>query len=192
MKFEEVVSAVEMLLRGLDEDVSREGLVETPARVAKIWRDFSTAQEISDGDLLSHKFSVENYGDFVILKNIQFSSFCEHHLLPFFGKISVAYIPRDGTVVGISKLVRIVDKYSKRLQLQERLCQQILDAIRENIANDGVLVIVSARHMCMASRGVIQPGSETITRAMSGNFSSFANLVQGAQQLIFGSHGEEI
>ncbi|MDR1595802.1 MAG: GTP cyclohydrolase I FolE [Puniceicoccales bacterium] len=191
MDVDMVAAGVEMILRGIGEDVSRRDLVHTPKRVAKIWETFFAAQEVSDEELLNRAFVAEEYDDFVVVKNIQFSSFCEHHLLPFFGKISVAYIPKDGVVVGISKLVRVVDKYSKRLQLQERLTKQILDAIAKNISNDGILVIASAQHMCMAMRGVMQPGSETVTRAMSGKFLSDGNIVLGAQQLIFGSNGKK-
>ncbi|MDR1401403.1 MAG: GTP cyclohydrolase I FolE [Puniceicoccales bacterium] len=186
MDFDKIVAGVKMLIDGIGDEHSREGLADTPTRVATILKNFTEAGEIPDEELLRQTFSAENYDNFVIVRNIQFSSFCEHHLLPFFGKISLAYLPEGGTVIGLSKLARIVDKYSKRLQLQERLTQQILDAISKNIPNDGVLVIVSAQHMCMTTRGVMQPGSETITRAMSGNFSLNKTLVLEAQQLIFG------
>ncbi|MDR2737327.1 MAG: GTP cyclohydrolase I FolE [Puniceicoccales bacterium] len=191
MDFDKIVASVEMLIDGIGDDTARKDLADTPKRVAAVWRNFLELREIADGELLKQSFFAENYGDFVLVKDIQFSSFCDHHLLPFFGKIAVAYIPKDGKVVGISKLVRVVDKYSKGLQLQERLTQQILDAISKNFTNDGVLVIVSARHMCMAARGVMQPGSETITRATSGKFTSNRSLVVEAQQLIFGSDGEK-
>jgi GTP cyclohydrolase I len=191
MDANKIAAAVKMLIEGIGDDPSRSDLVETPRRVVAVWESFAKAQATFDGELLGKSFLVANYDNFIIVKNIVFSSFCDHHLLPFFGKISVAYIPVGGTVVGISKLARIVDKYSKRLQLQERLTQQILGAISENVANDGVLVIVSARHMCMAARGVMQPGSETITRAISGNFAENGTLVAEAQQLIFGSDGKE-
>jgi GTP cyclohydrolase I len=189
MNFDMVVSAVKTLIDGLGENVARDGLTNTPQRVATICESFSAAKKISDEELLSRTFAAENYDDFVIVKNIGFSSFCEHHLLPFFGKVSVAYIPKNGIVVGLSKLVRVVDKYSKRLQLQERLTRQIMNAIAENVANDGVFVMVSAQHMCMTTRGVVQPGSETITRARCGKFSSDTAIVRDAQQLILGTNG---
>ena len=111
----------------------------------------------------------------VLVKNIQFSSFCEHHILPFFGNVSIAYIPSSESVVGLSKLARIVDNYAKRLQIQERMTQQ----------NDGAFVIVSAEHMCMSVRGIMKPGSKTITRAFSGKFEIDRNLIIETQQLIF-------
>lgn len=187
MDFDKIVAAVEMLIEGIGGDMRGDSLADTPKRVATIWKNFLATQETPDDELLKRSFLAENYDDFVIVKNIQFSSFCEHHLLPFFGKVHVAYVPKDGTVVGISKLVRAVDKFSKRLQLQERLNRQILDAIAKNTANDGVLVIICARHMCMAARGVLQPDSETITRTTSGRFSMDSGLVAEAQQLIFGT-----
>ncbi|MDR1413670.1 MAG: GTP cyclohydrolase I FolE [Puniceicoccales bacterium] len=186
MDFDKIVAGVKMLIDGIGDTHLREGLADTPIRVATILKNFIEAKEISDGELLRQTFSAENYDNFVIVRNIQFSSFCEHHLLPFFGKASLAYIPKFETVVGLSKLARIVDKYSKRLQLQERLTQQILDAIAENVPSEGVLVIVSAQHMCMTTRGALKPGSETITRSMSGKFALDSGLRTEAQQLIFG------
>ncbi|MDR1173766.1 MAG: GTP cyclohydrolase I FolE [Puniceicoccales bacterium] len=192
MNFEKIVTGIGLLIEGIGDDVSREGLRDTPQRVATMWQNFFETKENSDEELLKQTFVAENYGGFVIVKNIHFSSFCEHHLLPFFGSVSVAYIPQNGTVVGLSKLVRIIDKYAKRLQLQERLTQQILEAIGENTANDGVLVIISGQHMCMTTRGVMQPGSKTITRAVSGKFSSEKLLAMEAQQLIFETNGEKL
>ncbi|MDR1233328.1 MAG: GTP cyclohydrolase I FolE [Puniceicoccales bacterium] len=192
MNFEKIVTGIGLLIEGIGDDVSREGLRDTPRRVATMWQNFFETKGNSDEELLKQTFVAENYGGFVIVKNIHFSSFCEHHLLPFFGSVSIAYIPRNGTVVGLSKLVRIIDKYAKRLQLQERLTQQILEAIGENTANDGVLVIISGQHMCMSVRGVMQPGSKTITRAVSGKFSSEKLLAMEAQQLIFETNGEKL
>jgi GTP cyclohydrolase I len=191
MDFDKIVAGVGMLVDGIGDDISREGLAGTPLRVAEMWREFLDGGRTDDGELLAQSFSVGDYRDFVVVRNIGFSSFCEHHLLPFFGKVSVAYVPRDGVVVGLSKIARVVAKYSRRLQMQERLTKQILDALTANIANDGVLVVIVARHMCMAARGVMQPGSETVTRAVSGNFSSDGGLVTDAQRLIFGADGKE-
>ncbi|MDR1890838.1 MAG: GTP cyclohydrolase I FolE [Puniceicoccales bacterium] len=188
MNFEKIVAGIGLLIEGIGDDLSREGLLDTPQRVATMWQKFSETKNIPDEELLKQTFAAENYGDFVIVKNIQFSSFCEHHLLPFFGSVSIAYIPKNNVVVGLSKLVRVVDKYTKCLQLQERLTQQILEAISKNIPNDGVLVIISAQHMCMTARGVMRPGSKTITRSASGKFSSEKLLAVEAQQLIFGAN----
>ncbi|MDR2777085.1 MAG: GTP cyclohydrolase I FolE [Puniceicoccales bacterium] len=191
MNFEKIVASVELLIEGIGYDISREGLRDTPQRVATMWQNFFKTKN-SDEELLRQTFVAENYGGFIVVNNIQFSSFCEHHLLPFFGSVSIAYIPRNGTVVGLSKLARIVDKYAKCLQLQERLTQQILEAISKNTANDGVLVIISGQHMCMTVRGVMQPRSKTITRAVSGKFSSEKLLAMEAQQLIFETNGEKL
>ncbi|MDR2778961.1 MAG: GTP cyclohydrolase I FolE [Puniceicoccales bacterium] len=185
MDFTKIVASIRLLIDGIGDDISREGLQDTPQRVARMWQNFFLTKDTSDEELLRQTFVAENYDDFVIVKNIRFSSFCEHHLLPFFGSVSIAYISKNSTVVGLSKLVRIVDKYAKCLQLQERLTQQILETISENIPNDGVLVIISAHHMCMTARGVMQPGSKTITRAISGKFLSDKSLALEAQQLIF-------
>jgi GTP cyclohydrolase I len=188
MNFEKVAAGVRMMIEGIDDDVSRDGLIDTPRRVAEIWESFFKGGNLSDEKILGRSFSVENYSSFVIVKNIQFSSFCEHHLLPFFGNVAVAYVPRNNTVIGISKLARLVDKYARSLQLQERLTAQICESVSQNIANDGVLVTIAAQHMCMTARGVMKPGSETVTRAISGLFSTDKSLVIEAQQLIFGKN----
>lgn len=185
MDFDKVLSGVKMMIEGLGDCNDREGLRDTPRRVAETLKSFFKTPEYSDDELLHKKFHIEKYNDIVIVKGISFSSFCEHHLLPFFGTVAIAYLPSNDEVVGISKLARIVDKYSKCLQIQERMTQQIHDAISENIAQNGVLVIVSAQHMCMTSRGILQPSSSTVTRALSGMFQQDKTWVTEAQQLIF-------
>ncbi|MDR3144267.1 MAG: GTP cyclohydrolase I FolE [Puniceicoccales bacterium] len=189
MDFDKIVAGVKMMIDGIGDDALREGLVDTPVRVAAIWKSFFDSENISDKEILKLSFGAENYGDFILVRNIQFSSFCEHHLLPFFGKISVAYIPKNGSVVGLSKLARVVAKYSKRLQLQERLTRQIADAIGQHTANGGVFVLVAARHVCMTARGIVQPGAEVITRAMCGEFLLDKSIVADVQQLIFSANG---
>ena len=184
MDFDKIVEATRMLISALGDDCSREGLQETPQRVAGIWKEFLQSEHASDEKLFEKTFSVERCSDFVLVKGIEFSSFCEHHLLPFFGKVAVAYIPSNGKVVGLSKIIRVVDKYSKRLQLQERLTQQIADAVTKNVSNNGVLVVVRAQHMCMTTRGVLQPHSETVTQATSGDFVTNKFLSLEALQLI--------
>lgn len=185
MDFDKVLSGVKMMIEGLGDSNEREGLRDTPRRVAETLKAFFKTPEYSDEELLHQKFHVDHYNDMVIVKGITFSSFCEHHLLPFFGKVAIAYIPSNDTVVGISKLARIVDKYSKCLQIQERMTQQIHNAIAANVAQNGVLVIVSAQHMCMTARGILQPSSSTVTRALSGVFEADKSWVSEAQQLIF-------
>jgi GTP cyclohydrolase I len=191
MDFEKIAAGARAMIDGVGEDANSAKFADTPRRVASMWRGCFEGRCQSDEELLGQNFTAESYGSFVIVKNIQFSSFCEHHLLPFIGTAAIAYVPKDGTVVGLSKLVRVIDKYSKRLQLQERMTQQILEAIAKNTANDGVLVIISAKHMCMAARGVMQRSHATITRAFSGRFSIDRSMIIEAQQLIFGSYGNE-
>jgi GTP cyclohydrolase I len=173
-----------MLLEGLGEDTTREGLVDTPRRVAEMLEHFSEASAATDREIFDAIFHVEHYDEFVLVKNIKFSSFCEHHLLPFFGSVSVCYIPSDDTVVGLSKLARIVAKYSRRLQLQERMTRQIADAIAGHIKNRGVFIYADARHMCMEIRGVCQLGCSTVTCAKTGEFSSNQALGNQIQQMI--------
>jgi GTP cyclohydrolase I len=185
MNKSKVQDGVRLLLEGLGEDISREGLIDTPRRVASMLELFSRVAREPDGEILNATFHAEYYDDFVLVKNIKFSSFCEHHLLPFFGNIAVCYKPSGGVVVGLSKLMRIVHKYSKCLQLQERMTVQIADAISAKIKNRGVFVLVDASHMCMSMRGVCQPDASTVTCARTGEFSSNSSLVSQVQQLIF-------
>jgi GTP cyclohydrolase I len=145
---------------------------------------FSRASAIGDAEILNATFYVERYSEFVLVREIKFSSFCEHHLLPFFGNISVCYLPSKDTVIGLSKITRIVAKYSRRLQLQERMTRQIADAISMHIKNRGVFVFTSAYHMCMSIRGVCQPNCSAITCAKTGEFSSNQALVNQVQQII--------
>lgn len=173
-----------MLLEGLGKDISDKGLMNTPRRVVEMLECFSKTSGIVDEEIFDTTFSIEHYDEFILMKNIKFSSFCEHHLLPFFGSVSICYIPAKGVVTGLSRLVRIVDKYSKCLQLQERMTAQIADAILANVANLGVFVLVNAHHMCIGSRGVCQPSCSTITCAKRGAFSSNSALVSQVQQLI--------
>jgi GTP cyclohydrolase I len=179
-----IQNGIKMLLDGLGEDVSRDGLVDTPRRVSEMLERFTRASAIGDVEILNAAFNVEKYDEFVLVKDIKFSSFCEHHLLPFFGSVSVCYIPSGGTVIGLSKLARIVAKYSRRLQLQERMTRQIADAISMHTENAGVLVFASAHHMCMGMRGVCQPTCSTVTCAKTGEFSSNRALVAQVQQII--------
>lgn len=155
-------------LQFIGEDAQREGLAETPARVAKAWRFWCKGYEQDPAEILKvFEDGAENVDEMVMVKAIPFYTHCEHHMAPFFGKATIAYIP-DGRIVGLSKLNRLVDCFARRLQVQERLTTQIADAIMEHLKPKGAAVLVEARHMCMESRGVCQQGHSTVTSALRG------------------------
>ncbi|MGN1103458.1 MAG: GTP cyclohydrolase I FolE [Candidatus Coproplasma sp.] len=162
------MKAIEDLLIAIGEDPEREGLKDTPRRVAEAFAEFTSGSAQSAKQALSKTFNVEG-GDMIIEKDITFSSTCEHHLMPFFGKVAIAYIP-DGKVVGLSKLARCVEEYSKNLQLQERLTSQIAEAVMTELCPKGVLVYCEAEHTCMTCRGVKKPGTSTVTYKILGAF----------------------
>ena len=168
MDREKVVKAIDDLLEALGEDREREGLKDTPRRVADAYAELLSGEGKSAEEHLSKTFAAES-GDLVVEKDIAFSSTCEHHLMPFFGRIAIAYIP-DGRVVGISKLARTVEVFSKRLQIQERLTREIADEIMRVLKPKGVMVVCEAEHTCMTCRGVKKPGSKTVTYAFGGAF----------------------
>jgi len=153
----------------LGEDTSREGLVKTPLRVAKAMQFFTQGYEINPEEILKSALFKEDYRQMVLVKDIDLYSLCEHHLLPFFGKAHVAYIP-NGYVTGLSKLARVVEAYSRRLQVQERLTTQIRDVIQETLKPLGVAVVIEAQHMCMQMRGVQKQNSITTTSDFTGAF----------------------
>ena len=159
---------VRLLLEGIGEDVNREGLKDTPDRIARMYQEIFGGMYEDAGEHLSKVFSVEN-DEMVLEKDITFYSTCEHHLLPFYGKAHVAYIP-DGKVVGLSKLARTVEVYARRPQIQEQMTGQIADAIMEHLAPKGAMVVIEAEHMCMTMRGIKKPGSKTVTMACRGAF----------------------
>lgn len=162
------MKAIEDLLIAIGEDPQREGLKDTPRRVAEAFAEFTSGSEQAAKLALAKTFNVEG-GDMIIEKDIAFSSTCEHHLMPFFGKVAIAYIP-DGKVVGLSKLARCVEAFAKNLQLQERLTSQIAQAIMTELAPKGVLVYCDAEHTCMTCRGVKKPGTSTVTYKVLGDF----------------------
>ena len=177
-----VEEAIRLLLEGIGEDVNREGLKDTPARVARMYEEICGGMGKSPKEHLEKTFAADS-NEMVIEKDITFHSSCEHHLMPFFGKVHIGYIP-DGKVVGLSKLARTVEVYARRLQIQELMTAQIADAIMEYLQPKGVIVMVEAEHMCMSMRGVKKPGSQTVTLATRGQFSedegiknTFLNLV---------------
>jgi len=164
-----IKEAVRMFLTGIGEDPNREGLLETPDRIAKMVNEVFSGMNLDPKELLVRTFD-EDHEEMVLVSNIPLYSFCEHHLLPFFGKAHVAYIPRKGKVTGISKLARVVDGYSRRPQIQERLTGQIADAVMEKLNPYGVMVVIEAEHMCMTIRGANKPGAKTTTSATRGIF----------------------
>lgn len=168
MDREKVIKAIEDLLDALGEDRTREGLKETPRRVADAYAELLSGEGKTAEEHLSRTFASE-CGDMVVEKDIWFSSTCEHHLMPFFGKIAIAYIP-DGKVVGLSKLARTVEVFAKRLQLQERLTRQIADEIMRCLSPKGVFVVCEAEHTCMTCRGIKKAGSKTVTYSSAGDF----------------------
>jgi len=168
---EQLSEAVTTLLEGLGEDPEREGLLKTPERVAKSLRFLTKGYRQDPEELLRKAMFTESYDEMVLVKDIELFSMCEHHMLPFFGKAHVAYIP-DGKIVGLSKIARVVEVYARRLQVQERLTQQIRDAIVDVLNPKGVGVVIEAKHMCMVMRGVEKQNSTTTTSAMSGEFLS--------------------
>lgn len=163
-------AAVRELLSAIGEDPDREGLLETPSRVARACAEiFAGMHEDPAGHLLK-QFHENDHEEMVIVKDIPFTSMCEHHLLPFTGRAHVAYIPRKGRITGLSKLARCVEGYARRPQVQERMTSQIVDAIMRSLEPLGALVVVEAEHMCMTARGIQKPGSLTITSAVRGQF----------------------
>jgi len=189
MDHEKIEEGVRLILEGVGEDPNREGLQKTPARVARMYEEiFSGLDPDNDKgpDQLFETLFSEGHQEMVIVKDIPFYSMCEHHLVPFFGKAHVAYIPnKSGRVCGISKLARLVDYYARRPQVQERLTSQIADTLVEEIDPAGVLVIIEAEHMCMTMRGVKKPGSKTTTSAVRGQCKSSIATRNEALELIF-------
>ncbi|HWJ74184.1 MAG TPA: GTP cyclohydrolase I FolE [Kaistia sp.] len=182
----EAEAAVRTLIAYAGDDPGREGLLETPARVAKAYREFYAGYEEDPAAILDRVFDeAGGYDDLVLLRDIPFHSHCEHHMVPFIGKAHIAYLPKDG-VVGLSKLARLVDAYARRLQMQERLTQQIADAIETGLAPHGVAVLIEAEHHCVSMRGARKSGVSTVTTSFKGVFKNdpaerarFLQLVEG-------------
>lgn len=157
------------LIEQIGEDPSREGLIKTPARAAKAFKFLTSGYQQDLKEILNGAVFTEDYQSMIIVKDIEFYSLCEHHLLPFFGKAHVAYIPK-GKIIGLSKIARIVDMFARRLQVQERLTDQIAEALESAIEPAGVVVVMEAHHLCMMARGVQKQNSYMVTSAASGEF----------------------
>ena len=164
-----ITKLIEKLLQEVGEDPTREGLLKTPARVAKSWAYFSHGYNQDLDDVVNNAIFHEASKDMIVVRDVEFFSHCEHHLLPFFGKAHVGYIP-NGKVIGLSKIPRIIDMYARRLQVQERLTHQIADAIKDVLKPNGVAVVMEGRHMCMQMRGVEKQNSLATTSTMLGRF----------------------
>jgi GTP cyclohydrolase I len=180
-----IAAAVREILAAVGEDPDREGLRETPLRVARMYEEVFAGLHQDPADYLTAAFT-ERYDELVVLRDIPFHSMCEHHLLPFMGVAHIAYLP-DGRIVGISKLARVVEAFARRPQVQERLTSQIADLLMEHLQAKGVAVIMEATHICMTCRGVQKPGSLMVTSAMRGRCKSDART-RGEVLMLLGGH----
>lgn len=181
-----IEKAVREILEAIGEDPDREGLRETPQRVARFYAEVFDGVGRDARQVLDAFFGSEHYQEIVMVKDIPFYSLCEHHLTPFHGRAHVAYLPK-GQVTGLSKLARLVEGYARRPQMQERLTAQVADALWEKLDPLGVLVVIEAEHLCMSMRGVRKPGSVTVTSAVRGTMASNSATRAEAMSLLFGT-----
>lgn len=169
---EQIEYHIREILRLIGEDVEREGLLDTPSRVTRMFEEVFAGYSVDPRDVLGVTFD-EQHEELVIVKDIVYYSYCEHHMAPFFGKVHIGYIP-SGKIAGLSKLARLVDAVTRRLQVQERVTSQIADILEETLQPHGVMVVVEGEHLCMCARGVKKPGSKTVTSAVRGQFRHHA------------------
>lgn len=179
-----IENAVRDILEAIGEDPDREGLKDTPKRIAKMYEEIFSGLNEDPKKHLEVYFQEEEHQELVLVKDIPFYSMCEHHIVPFFGKAHVGYLPRDGKLTGLSKLARVLETVAKRPQLQERITATVADTIMEQLNPYGVIVVVEAEHMCMTMRGVKKPGSKTLTSAVRGLFDKDAKARAEAYALI--------
>ena len=185
MDREKIEAGVRMILEGIGEDPDREGLLKTPERVAKMYEEVFAGLTQDPHEHFETLFD-EHHQEMVLVRDIPFYSMCEHHLVPFFGKAHIAYIPgKEGKVCGLSKIVRLLDVYAKRPQVQERLTSQVADQLVKELNPAGVIVVLEAEHMCMSMRGVRKPGTKTTTSAVRGCIESSQATRNEAMHLIF-------
>jgi GTP cyclohydrolase I len=181
-----IEKAVREILEALGEDPEREGLLETPERVARFYLEVFDGLHRDPGDEIDAFFGEERYQEIVMVREIPFYSMCEHHLVPFHGQAHVAYMPK-GRVTGLSKLARLVEGYARRPQMQERLTAQVADALAERLEPLGVMVVIEAEHLCMSMRGVRKPGAKTVTSAVRGIMHTNPATRAEAMSLLFGT-----
>jgi GTP cyclohydrolase I len=181
-----IEKAVREIIEALGEDPEREGMIETPERVAKFYAEVFDGLHRDPGDVVDAFFGDEHYQEIVMVREIPFYSMCEHHFVPFHGQAHVAYIPK-GRVTGLSKLARLVEGFARRPQMQERLTAQVADALTERLEPLGVMVVVEAEHLCMSMRGVRKPGATTVTSAVRGIMESQPATRAEAMSLLFGT-----
>lgn len=181
-----IEKAVREIIEALGEDPMREGLTETPERVARFYQEVFEGIHTDPGDVIDAFFGEEHYQEIVMVREIPFYSMCEHHFVPFHGEAHVAYLPQ-GRVTGLSKLARLVEGFARRPQMQERLTAQVADCLEARLEPLGVLVVVEAEHLCMSMRGVKKPGARTVTSAVRGMMESNAATRAEAMSLLFGT-----
>ncbi len=182
---EKIAAGVRLMLEGMGEDPQRDGLLKTPERVADFYAELTEGMWENAAEHIV-PLPGDSHDEMVIVKDITIASVCEHHLAPFVGKVHIAYIPKNGRIVGLSKLARIAEIYAKRLQVQERLTQQIAQTLFEELEPIGVMVVMEAEHTCMTLRGVKKPGAKTITSSVLGGFRTDARTRSEAMSLIKG------
>ncbi len=185
MDLEKIAAGIRLVLEGIGENPDREGLLETPARVARMYNELLYGIDKNAADEITCQFT-EGDDEIILVRDIPFSSTCEHHLVPFVGSAHVGYIPLAGRITGLSKIARVVELASRRLQVQERMTSQIADALTEGLNPAGVIVVLEAEHLCMSIRGVRKPGSKTITSSLRGIFRTDKALRAEAMSLIQG------